>query len=210
MHGSTTDAESSYRRALDGFIAIGDRMNQAILLVSLGTLYGEAARWAESEDALRRSAAICREISFRSGEAFAHAGLGIMLKRRGDNSGAEKTLKTALAIVRDYADHYTESTILIHLGELARGTDLTRSRQHYMAAIELLSAEEMPILLAHALIGLGETEELAGDLDQTNSAWLRAYDLLRCSAPEQAMDLRNRLDSLRPDAPAANRARRQR
>jgi DNA-binding SARP family transcriptional activator/tetratricopeptide (TPR) repeat protein len=196
----TTEAESSYRRALDGFVAIGDRMNQAILLVSLGSLCGEAARWAESQDAFSRAAAICREISFRSGEAFAHAGLGIMLKRRGDNSGAEWNLKTALAIVRDYADRFTESTILIHLGELARETDLARSRQHYLAAIELQSDEEMPTLLADALIGLGETEELAGDLDRTKSAWLRAYDLLRCSAPERAVDLRNRLDSRQAQA----------
>ena len=186
-------AEVSFRHALDGFVATGDRLNQAILLVNMGTTLQASERWAEAERAYNRSAEICREIGFRNGEGFVYRALGSMLLRTGETDRAEQTLTAALTIVHDYADQLTEGIVLNKLGELFRSTDLDRSRQYFDEAVELLGDSELPTLLADALTGLGDTELLAGEPARARKAWARARDVIEPNDADRAASLRRRL-----------------
>lgn len=178
QQGDRPGADLSFERALAGFVSTGDRMNQAILLVNIGTAHSAAGRWQAAEQALVQSAAICQEIGFRNGEGFAYTALGSMLRRTGQMARAEQALLQALAIVRDYADQYTESIILINLGELYRATDPARSRHHFSEAIHCLSGTGLPTLMADALLGLGDTEESTGNVEAAQAAWRRAMTMI--------------------------------
>src|SRR5262249_178358 len=138
--GDLAASHASYQHALDGFAATGDRMNQAILLVNMGTANAAAGHRQEAERCFRQSAQICQEIGFRKREAFAYTALGGMLRRDGDDVRAEQSLLAALALVRDYADTFTESIIATHLGEIYRARDIDQSRQHFARAVDLLSS----------------------------------------------------------------------
>jgi DNA-binding SARP family transcriptional activator len=196
LQGEFAAASASFQRALAGFAAAGDRMNQAILLVNMGSTGTAAGRPAEAERWCRQAAVICQQIGFRNGEGFAYAGLGKVLLSRGDPAGAERALLAALAIVRDYADTQTESKIMISLGELYRDRDLGRSREHFDRAVGLLSSGQMPVMLATALAGLGETELSAGQQARARAAWTRALTLLEPVDARRAGDLRQRLATL--------------
>ena len=187
---------ASFEHALDGFVATGDLMNQAILLVNMGTTNGTAGSPEQAERCFRQSALICEQIGFRNGEVFAYTALGGMLRRRGDYIRAEQSLLTALDLVRDYADTFTESTIVTQLGELYRASDLDRSREHFTRAVDLLSSGQLPVNLADALAGLAETEVLVGDQAAARAAWTRAISLLAPVDAKRADDLRRRVAAL--------------
>jgi tetratricopeptide (TPR) repeat protein len=191
--GDAAAGNVSYRRALDGFVATGDRLNEAILLVNMGTALGVSERWEEAEHAFNQSVDICREIGFRNGEGFAHTALGSMLRRKGEAGRAEQALTAALDIVRDYADQFTEGLILNNLGELLRPIDLDRSRRYFTEAVELLRDGELPALLADALIGLGDTDLLSGEPTRAHAAWLRAEGVVDPSDTDRAAEIRRRL-----------------
>ncbi|HXS64883.1 MAG TPA: BTAD domain-containing putative transcriptional regulator [Streptosporangiaceae bacterium] len=194
--GDLAASRVSFQHALEGFVATGDRMNQAILLVNMGTTDGTAGRPEEAERCFRQSALICQQIGFRNGEAFAYTSLGGMLRRHGDYVRAEQSLLAALALVRDYADTLTESKIVTHLGELYRASDLDRSREHFTRAVDLLSSGQMPVNLADALAGLAETEVSAGDHAAARTAWTRAISVLAPVDAKHADELRRRLATL--------------
>jgi tetratricopeptide (TPR) repeat protein len=194
--GDLAASHASFKHALEGFVATGDRMNQAILLVNMGTTDGTAGRPEEAERCFRQSALICQQIRFRNGEAFAYTSLGGMLRRNGDYVRAEQSLLAALALVRDYADTLTESKIVTHLGELYRASDLDRSREHFTRAVDLLSSGQMPVNLADALAGLAETEVSAGDDAAARTAWTRAISVLAPVDAKRADELRRRLATL--------------
>ncbi len=196
LQGELAAASASFERALAGFVATGDRMNQAILLVNMGTTAGAANQLPDAERWFRQSAQICQQIGFRNGEGFANAGLGTMLLRSGDTLGAERALLDALAIVRDYADTSTECVILTKLGELYQSSDLDKAREHYAGATALLAADQLPVLLAEALAGLGNTEALAGQLDAARAAWTKATAVLDPIDAERAAALRAKLAGL--------------
>ncbi|HET9895860.1 MAG TPA: BTAD domain-containing putative transcriptional regulator [Streptosporangiaceae bacterium] len=207
LQGKFGAATASFEHALAGFISTGDRMNQAILLVNMGTTHAAAGRPAEAERCLRQSALICEQIGFRNGEGFAYTALGTMLLRRGDADGAERALLTALEIVRERADNYTESIIMVRLGEIYQASDLSRSREHFSRAVALLSAGQLPVMLADSLAGLGQTESLAGRHDAAREAWTRAIALLEPVDADRASGLKARLAGLvaRPETGRATR-----
>lgn len=194
--GDLAASQASFQHALEGFVATGDLMNQAILLVNMGTTNGAAGSPEEAERCFEESALICQQIGFRNGEAFAFTSLGGMLRRQGDYIRAEQSLLAALALVRDYADTLTESKILTHLGELYRASDLDRSREHFTRAIDLLSSGQMPVNLADALAGLAETEVSADDDAAARRAWTRAISVLEPLDAKRADGLRQRLAAL--------------
>lgn len=193
LAGDLTSAEASYRRALDGFTAADDRMNLAIMLVSLGGLLASVDRYTEAEDAFRKSIGVCEELGFASGEGFAYTALGVMYRRIGDLDRAADTLKAALRIVRDHADHYTEGTILVNLGEATRASDPKASRRYLTTAVDLLTGQEIPSLLATALIGLGDTAVLDGAPRDARAAWTRAAGL---ADPARAAEIQDRIQAL--------------
>ncbi len=194
--GERDAAAAADERALDGFVAVGDRLNQAIVLVNIGTNRSYLERWDESEQAFKRSIVISQEIGFRSGEGFGYTAMGSMLRRRGENQRAEQSYLTALAIVRDYADEYMETIILYNLGELHRRDDLDLSRRYLTEATSLTTAQQMPAMLATVLIGLGETEQAAGRYEAARSAWTRAIELVEPVDSERAAAIRDRLTAL--------------
>jgi DNA-binding SARP family transcriptional activator/tetratricopeptide (TPR) repeat protein len=197
QQGELAAATASFQHALAGFTATADRMNQAILLVNMGTTNAAAGRLEEAERCYRQSALICQQIGFRNGEGFAYTALGRLLRCRGDDVGAEQSLRAALAIVRDYADTFTESTIQASLGELYRARDTDRSREFFTRAVDLLSSGQMPMMLAEALAGLGETEASGGYEAAARKAWTRAVRLLAPLDAKRADDLRQRLATLK-------------
>lgn len=196
QQGELEEADASFQRALAGFIATGDRMNQAILLVNQGTTAGVAGRLADAENCYRQSALICQEIGFRNGEGFACTGLGIMLLRSGDAAGAERFLLEGLAIVREYADTSTECVIRTKLGALYQASDLARSREHFTLAVALLADGQLPVLLGDALAGLGETEAMADRPDAARAAWTRAVSVLAPIDAERAAAIGRELTEL--------------
>ncbi len=207
LQGKFELASESFVRALAGFTATGDQMNQAILLVNMGTTHSAANRLEDAERCFRQSALICGQIGFRNGEGFAFTALGSMLQRRGDHAEAERALLAALEIVRDRADTYTESVIMIRLGELCQASDLDRSREHFSRAAGLLSSGQLPVMLADSLAGLGTTEALAGRDDAAREAWTRAVSLLEPVDAGRAGEIRKQLTGLvaragRPGPPA--------
>jgi DNA-binding SARP family transcriptional activator/tetratricopeptide (TPR) repeat protein len=187
-------ADLSFGRALAGFASTGDRLNQAILLVNIGTAKSAAGHWQEAEEALVQSAAICQEIGFRNGEGFAYTALGSLLRRTGEKARAEETLVRALAIVREYADQFTEGFILNNLGELFRETDPARSRRYFREAIGRLQDSDLITLMADALIGLGDTEKSTGGDDAAHAAWRRALTVIDKSDASRASMVKQRLE----------------
>lgn len=191
--GELPAAQVSFQHGLDGFMAIGDRMNQAIALVNLGAVLSGSQLWAEAERAFNESAEICRDIGFRAGEGFAYASLGGMLRRTGATGRAERALIAALEIVRDCSDQFTEGSVLNSLGELFRSIDASRSRQYFVQAVELLGGSELPALLADALVGLGDTELAAGEPDRARAAWTRARDIIDPDDTDRVAGVERRL-----------------
>ncbi len=194
--GEFASASTSYRQALAGFTVTGDQMNQAILLVNLGTTAMATDHLDDAERYFIQSAIICEQIGFRNGEGFAYTGLGQMLLRRGDRDGAERTLLAALEIVRDCADALTENVVSTSLGELYQASDLDRSREHYTRAVGLLADGQLPVMLADALAGLGKTEALAGRAGAARAAWTRAIALVEAVDARRADGLRGQLAGL--------------
>jgi len=117
-----------------------------------------------------------------------------MLRRTGEMARAEETLLQALAIVREYADQFTEGFILNNLGELFRATDPVRSRHYFNEAIHRLSGSDLPTLTADALIGLGDTEESTGSTDAAQAAWRRAMTMIDKTDATRTSMIRQRLE----------------
>ena len=96
--------------------------------------------------------------------------------------------------MREQSDHFTEAVIAIGLGAVYRTTDARRSRGYLTEIVDVLADKELPSLLADALIGLGDTEQAAGDLDAATVAYIRAREVVSPLDPDRAAELTQRID----------------
>jgi len=190
-------AEAGYRESLSRYERVGDRMNQSIVLCTLGSLLGLLGRPDEAEEALVRAAALGREIGFRNGEAYALIALGQLKVRLDAGPEAQAALAAALELTREIGDSYGEAMAQFMLGSAHRQAgayDLSRER--LAAAAILMRRAEMRLNLARTLVGLGETEEAAGDPGRARAAWLEAQALFAELGLDDDENLTERLAAL--------------
>src|SRR5256714_14192829 len=169
------EMEACYDRALALYTEVGDRMNQALMLCSVGTMHASAGRVAEAEHCLAESARLCQQIGFRNGEVYAVLALGRLKVQIGAPAEAEEPLGTALRLAREMADRYGEAMALMTLGtagrELGKRTD---SARYLTVAVGILRASGIPLQTAPALVELGETAPADGDPAGPRRAWREA------------------------------------
>jgi DNA-binding SARP family transcriptional activator/tetratricopeptide (TPR) repeat protein len=175
----TAEVEACYDRALQLYTKVGDRMNQALMLCSVGNMHAAAGRVAEAEHCLAESARLCQQTGFRNGEVYAVLALGRLKVQIGAHAEAEEPLGTALRLAREMADRYGEAMALMSLGtadrELGKRAD---SARYLTVAVEIFREIGIPIKTARALVELGETALADGDPVGAERAWREARDIL--------------------------------
>jgi tetratricopeptide (TPR) repeat protein len=127
--GESRQSLMLFRRAAEGFRAIGDRRGEGRCLNGVGALYkdlGEpqlAARYLEQALALRR------ETGDALGEAITLTTLGPIYQALGKTAQAHAGLVQALDITRRLGDRVREGQALFNLGDLAARTGQLESAQ---------------------------------------------------------------------------------
>jgi tetratricopeptide (TPR) repeat protein len=194
------EVEDCYDRALERYTKLGDRMNQALMLCSVGSMHATAGRVAEGERCLAESAQLCQQIGFRNGEVYAFIALGRLKLQVGAPAEAEAPLTAALRVAREMADRYGEAVALMMLGTTVRELDeLSRSERYLALAVDIFREIGIPVKTAQALMELGETARAKGEPADAARIWREARDIFAALDAPDAAVLAERIAALEPD-----------
>jgi len=178
------------QRAREQLVALGDRRNEALILVNTGLVLHESGRLAEARADYVRAVDVLGEVGDDRARAIASCNLGYVLHELGESAEGHRWLTEALAAVRRAADVGTELLTLANLALMAweRGdaaealqtwaSVLDRCREHgqhrtgSIVATQLSAAhlELGELVRAAALIEEGRALSVAAGLDR--AAWL--------------------------------------
>jgi tetratricopeptide (TPR) repeat protein len=123
-------AAEHYRKALDGFEALGETAWRASILHSLGNTSYLLGRWDEALDYYRRTLAIQEQALAAAGPAptmlqqrgvaSAHQAVGMVLKEQGDYPSAIEALEKGLVLYKAYDDKSGVANVERQIGESYR------------------------------------------------------------------------------------------
>jgi CHAT domain-containing protein/Tfp pilus assembly protein PilF len=181
--GDPEAALAAYREALGGFVAIQDRLREAIARNNIGKLYvTNSADWQRALEQFRLALPLFRAVGDRRREALALYNIGASYSAAGDITRAAEYLQQSLAIRRTIKDSAGEADTLTLLGLTATlGGDSAAALVYYEQALPLrrVVGDGRAEGITHAI--LGRTQLALGRADAAAQSLGRAAELERQS-----------------------------
>ena len=177
--GKAAEAEDRAKRALAGFVELGDRWGQAMALRQLSernSLRGDMAQaLAQHEEAVR----LTLELGTSEELAEQQGRLSMQRLRAGDLEGAERGLQETLDVAAGRGSSDLQAVVLCGLAALHRiRGDLAGAHDYLRRAIELFATIPSGMAEGHSIaMWSGEAGAIAiaeGDADEATKAFARA------------------------------------
>jgi len=174
--GRNAQALAYYERALALEDTLGNRLNQVLLMSSIGSALLAEDRVPEARRTLTKAVEMAAEV--QQGEAYALVFLGEAETRSGGFAAAATHLASALDIVRRVQDRYGEALAIRAFGDLYRASGaLERSYSALNQALALWEELESPVQRARTLVRLGVLQADLGDPAGAVRTWRAAADI---------------------------------
>lgn len=176
--GLFEEAQHCYETSLGIAIELGDRERESNALCNLGMMHHTQGRPDAARERSEAALGVAREMGHRRLECVVLCNLGLIDEAAGAPENAEKRLLAALAIANELGDRRSAGQILTYLALLHARSDRLDTARNELATGESLLREvsDRPSLaLLHS--ARAETEALAGDLGEAESALGRAQAL---------------------------------
>ena len=169
--GDFAQSRSYYQQTLTVQQAAGLLREQAVTWHNLGRANENLAAWTEARQAFEAALALCREISYRRGEAHALRGLASVRNATGDARGALELLAEAEALQRQVPDARLRAQIQLQRGIALR--QLKRPADALAALNEALGIFKQAESQAELVTTLGALAATQADLGDWRSAYER-------------------------------------
>jgi tetratricopeptide (TPR) repeat protein len=174
--GRDDDSMVCYQQALMLEEQLGNRLNQALLLCSIGSILTTQSRLGEAQATLRRGLELAA--GAQPAEGFSLAFLGEAEVRAGKTDQAHEHLDTAFGIFQRVRDRYGEALTLRNFGELYTATEqFTQARAAIDRSLALWEQLQAPMWQARTLVTLGRLQAAAGESFAARETWQRADTL---------------------------------
>ena len=169
--GDFAQSRSYYQQTLTVQQAAGLLREQAVTWHNLGRANENLAAWTDARQAFEAALALCREISYRRGEAHALRGLASVRNATGDARGALELLAEAEALQRQVPDARLRAQIQLQRGIALR--QLKRPADALAALNEALGIFKHAESQAELVTTLGALAGTQADLGDWRSAYER-------------------------------------
>ena len=174
--GKLREALDVKQRALDAYIALGERALAGICLGEMGAIHQSEGRFAMAREKHADAIAIHVAEKSRRAEGVERSYLGVATHRAGDPAAAIPIHREALAIHREVGHTRLEGAELLHLAYVLHEIgDAASARDHFVAARATLARAGARGLESLAIA-------LAARLEVDEGDWVRASLLLAESA----------------------------
>lgn len=186
--GDYAQAREIYSRALKAQRDAGMQREVAVTLHNLGRADENLHQWNEARKSFTESLALCRQLNYPRGEAYALRGLAAVANASGDPRGALETLARAEALQQQTPDARLRAQI-----QLARGIALHKLEK-LPESINALEDALRVFREADAMGELNSTYSELADVYAESGNWRAAYD--RRTQAKETSDrlLNNQLD----------------
>ena len=165
---------------------LGDMLQVAGTLSTLGVVHLQAGNSAKAWDCEEQSLAIFRQLGNRIGEALALGHLGEISMQLDDDAHAGEMFDQCLAIARSIKHRELEAECERYLGELALDTgDLQAAKARFTRSLEVCRDAEDKRNEAIVLWCLGKFDAAIGDFESARNKFadaLRAFEDFQMSA----------------------------
>ncbi|MDN3356912.1 BTAD domain-containing putative transcriptional regulator [Actinomadura sp. DC4] len=181
--GGAGRAEEHLSRALDGFVAVGDRWGEAVCLFALGLVLANRGSWADTVRVLERARSRAAEVGGVEeipAPMMLLVQLGQARLRAGEVAGARADLEQALANAERGVDPVAPARVRHALGDLAYAAgDLPAAAAHLRAALTVTPDDGAPAqFLALAHLSAARAEAALGDHDRAAELRERSLTLI--------------------------------
>ncbi len=177
--GRIAAAEDLYRRALNSYREIGDRLGEATCHNNLGIVVYAQRDLEHAAEYFERSLTIRREIgASRKHQICPLNNLGVAVSRRGDFDRAEKYLEQSIEIGRDLGGHFRMGRAFYSLAVIERWRgNLDRAERHCKRGLDAAQDAGVSDLKALGLLNLGIITLEHGNLDCAEEHIQRSLDI---------------------------------
>jgi class 3 adenylate cyclase/tetratricopeptide (TPR) repeat protein len=163
--GPWAEAITRHATAVRAARHLGDRLGQANILDSLGTVREQAGELQGAARAEEQALGIYRDIGDRLGEANALLVLGVVRQATGDLPGAVRDLGETLGIYQDIGNRLGQAIALTVLGDARQATgDFPGATRDLEEALAISSDIGHRSSRTDALRRMGKVRRLTGDL----------------------------------------------
>ena len=180
--GYLDDWKNTHDVALAATRAVGNQRGTAALLSSLGTMYINQGRPAESRVALEASLELFSELDDPLGLALCRRDLGLLTRQAGDDDGAMALYTASMADFDRAGDVVGRAIVLTQSAHILMRHDQTETAHAQLEeAIEIYRAVGYSGGIAHSLRRVGQVQSLWGDHDQAERTMSEVLDMVRRS-----------------------------
>lgn len=186
--GDYSQARNIYSRALKAQHQEGLQREEAVTFHNLGRAYENLHEWADAKQAFSASLALCRQLNYLRGEAYALRGLAAVSNASGDPKAALETLARAEVLQQQTPDARLRAQI-----QLARGIALHKLNRLADSGAALESALAV-FREADAMGELNSTYSELAEVYAQSGNWRAAYENRTLAKETSDRLLNNQLD----------------
>jgi DNA-binding SARP family transcriptional activator/tetratricopeptide (TPR) repeat protein len=121
-HGLYDEWRSTHLTALNAVRRAGDRLGEAAVRYSLGSLELFEQRYEQSRGDLQKASSLFAELGEDHGQALAERNLAILDRLTGNYTDSRTRSEAALRVLRAHGDRSGEAHVLVNLAQLAMDT----------------------------------------------------------------------------------------
>jgi DNA-binding SARP family transcriptional activator len=192
--GRYPQADAHFRRALELYVAAGDRLGQAHIHYALALLSDRRGQPEQSLEHGRQALPLFEATGDHRGQAIAHNAIGWSHVRLGDHATALTHCQLSVALFQQVGDRWGEAAAWDrlgfahhHLGQHGQAVDC------YRHALDLFRELGSRFQEARTLHHLGDTHQAAADPAAARTAWTAALAILADLNHPEADTLRGKL-----------------
>ncbi|MFJ4467215.1 BTAD domain-containing putative transcriptional regulator [Streptomyces sp. NPDC089424] len=195
--GSLDEGRSHFRRALDLFDELGDRVNQAHSHRGLGWVCDAEGNQRDALEHAKQSLVLYQRAGHRNGQAKALNNVGWLHITLGNYRSALQYCAQAVALNQEIGDRHGEAGAWDSLGYAHHHlTDHGDALRCYERALELVRGFGDRYGETEILGHLGDTHAAAGDAHAAGLAWHRAAEIAEEIGHPAATELREKLGTV--------------
>ncbi|HUR96750.1 MAG TPA: tetratricopeptide repeat protein [Pyrinomonadaceae bacterium] len=174
QQGKYDEASDSYMRAIESYLAAGDKNGEAVILRNLGILHRTKKNYAEAVRFFQSALRIRQAMSDEPSQATLHLDLGITQQTNEKKSEALAEYVEAVKLYRKLKDRIWEARSLFNLGSLQYAmskhgdaiTTLTASLEIYQTENDAAAEAAVLSEIGNVLMSSGKYSEAVRYLDQ--------------------------------------------
>jgi tetratricopeptide (TPR) repeat protein/Fe2+ or Zn2+ uptake regulation protein len=148
LSGNLEKAKTLYEKTIETAEAQNMDEHCVNALVSLTDVLIDLCLWDEAEKKLKEAIQVCEENRFSKAEALARANMGNLLTKKRDYNKALFYLEEAVKLAYTVSDSYDRGSILIHLGDTFRKSQMIdEAMDAYERALQLIDRSDLGLML---------------------------------------------------------------